>query len=110
MSLEDRINSIANSTFQKTDEPYDYRYGLVDDQFDPSAFCCEVERIYGHDAESVYKVLKGSILDTPLDYINMQKEIPIQDIIDIQDAIIKLDNFIDIKKHYMKKNTDGVTK
>lgn len=104
MSIEEKINSVAKLEFKRTEEPYDYRYGLYDDQLDLSAFCCEIERVNGFKAEDVFKILKSSIIETPANYLSALDEFPIQYILDIQDAIIKLDDFIKIKKTYMQKN------
>lgn len=102
MSIEEKLNHIATIEFKRTDEPYDYRYGLSDEQLDISAFCCEVERLYGFKAEDVFEVLKGSIIDTSDAFIKMREKYPVTHILDIQDAIIKFDGFIDIKKQYMQ--------
>ena len=93
------MNRIAEENFVRTEEPYNYRYGLADDKLDVSAFCCEVERIYRYKAEDVFKVLKKSVTGM----IDENDEFPISYINDIQTAILKMDDYIRIKKRSFAK-------
>lgn len=99
MTIEEKLNSFTK--FERTDIPFDYRYGLGDDNFDASAFCCEVERIHGYKAEDVYVVLKDSVLGGSFEGIDDSIAYPSSYVIDVQNAIIKLDDFIAIKKKYL---------
>lgn len=87
MTLEEKINLIANAKFTKINGPIEKVYCLDDDKFDPNTFCNVIERAFHHRGEDVLEALKFCVLGEPTRVKDWYRSEIIND-------IIKFDNLL----------------